>query len=590
MNESKNQPVILIISHDTIGTRMAGTGIRYWEMAHALAAQQPVTLVAPRPIDIPMPEVQTDTASVTCGTYTWGNAKSLAGWIRQADVVVANGVVLQGHSELAHIEQPLAIDLYDPTLLENLELFRNAPDEQRVQRTQQDVDLLRQQLAAGDFFLCASERQRDLYLGSLMASGRVVPARVDADPHLRDFIDVVGFGLPSTPPTKQQPALRSIIDGIGNDDPLILWTGGLWDWMDPLTLVEAMPAVVAQCPDVRLVFLAGQHPGNTHPMRMPGETKARAEELNLLNRHVFLYEQWVPYQQRADVLLEATIAVSLHRDHLETRYAAVRSRILDHLWAGLPGVVSAGDPAATLLADANAALVVEPGQSAPLADAIIRLLTDTALRTAQAENAAQLALTLTWERVIAPLAHFCMHPHRTRLAAHQPEVSDVSGVPEDVSASEATVAVASLQNQKRILTDCRNAAVMVQEETWRLHEPSLASGRFARLRRFLVNQIVRPFVLPIVEQQQAYNTAVLRSMYAMNELSDDRYQQQGQVMSNLQQQTHQQLGDITEQLAGLEDADNQIIALLHETASGANGMGNEPTNQQTQPQEDDTRV
>lgn len=43
---------ILILSHDVIGTRMAGTGIRYWELAHALAATQPVVLLAPQPPDL----------------------------------------------------------------------------------------------------------------------------------------------------------------------------------------------------------------------------------------------------------------------------------------------------------------------------------------------------------------------------------------------------------------------------------------------------------------------------------------------------------------------------------------------------------
>jgi len=42
---------VLIISHDTVGSRMAGPGIRYWELARVVAAQQRVTLIAPQPID-----------------------------------------------------------------------------------------------------------------------------------------------------------------------------------------------------------------------------------------------------------------------------------------------------------------------------------------------------------------------------------------------------------------------------------------------------------------------------------------------------------------------------------------------------------
>ena len=99
-----------------------------------------------------------------------------------------------------------------------------------------------------------------------------------------------------------------------------------------------MPAVMTRCPNVRLVFLAGKHPGPVAAMRAPMQTRQRADALGLTNQHVFFYENWVPYAQRADVLLDADLAVSLHYNHLETSYAAVRSRFLDHLWAGLASV------------------------------------------------------------------------------------------------------------------------------------------------------------------------------------------------------------------------------------------------------------
>ncbi len=143
--------------------------------------------------------------------------------------------------------------------------------------------------------------------------------------------------------------LRGVVPGISVDDLILLWTGGLWDWMDPHTLVEAMPAVVAQHHTARLVFLAGQHPGAIQPMRTPAIARQRAADLGLLDTHIFFYDQWVPYGERANVLHEADIAVSLHHNHLETAYAAVRSRFLDHLWAGLPSIVADGDAAADLV-------------------------------------------------------------------------------------------------------------------------------------------------------------------------------------------------------------------------------------------------
>jgi glycosyltransferase involved in cell wall biosynthesis len=618
-------PRLIIISHDRVGMHMAGPGIRYWEIARTLAAHQPVTLVAPHPIE-PPPGAWLD--ALSWGTYEWGNAESLEEWLRHADVVLANGHVLPAHPHLAQAPQPLALDLYDPTLLENLELFRTAAPDKRTIRTQEDTALLNQQLQAGDFFLCATPRQRDLYLGALMGAGRITPALVDSDPHLHRLIDVVGFGLPTEAPVKQAPALRGVLEGIGADDPLLLWAGGLWDWMDPLTLVEAMPAVVAHHPTVRLVFLAGRHPGNDHPMQMPATTRARAEALGLLDSHIFFYEQWVPYYQRADFLLEATVAISLHRDHLETQFAAVRSRILDHLWAGLPSIISDGDPAAALLHQAGAALVVPPASSAALAEAITELLSDPEQRAAQSQAARTLAATLTWEHQTTPLARFCQRPWRTRPDA--PAAAEDIPAPQSEGAHERDSTAPPPPAYEETLQACRDAALGVQEQSWRLQEMPVAGGKLQPLRQILIDQIVRPYLVPLIEQQQAYNTAILRSMYAINEMSDHRnhlHTNHAQYLENIAQglreyiarveahgaelgqrtfhlenlsqglheyierveahaaelglrtlnlqtdvsklrendrMTRQQLYDIADQLAGLEDADTQILAALRD--------------------------
>jgi glycosyltransferase involved in cell wall biosynthesis/regulator of replication initiation timing len=505
-------PRVLLISHDIIGSRMAGTGIRAWELARALAAGgQAVRVIAPQPVDLEgldSPDSPHGPAVAT-GHYSWGDAASLAAWLDEADVVVANGYLLQAHPELAAIAQPLALDLYDPVLLENLELFRAADAGERAARYEQDRALLDRQMAAGDFFCCASETQRDLYLGALLAAGRVTPEQTDNDPLLRNLIDVVPFGLPSQPPQQQRPVLRGVLPGIEEGDPLLLWAGGLWDWLDPLALVDALPEVVAEYPQVRLVFLAGQHPAHSEPTQSTIAARARAAALGLLDTHIFFYDEWVPYAQRADFLLEADIAISLHRDHLETRYAAVRSRILDHLWSSLPSIISAGGPAADLLQQAGAALIVpEPDD---VAVAIKQLLGDEMLRQRQAAAARMLSQTLTWEQVAAPLARFCREPGHTR---PQPAAAPPAPVPPATPAPEPAL------DAYRLLEESRNAAIAVQEQTWNVQEQMPGAGRLAPARQQIVQQVVRPYVVPLLEQQRTYNIAVLRSIYAVNQLAD----------------------------------------------------------------------
>jgi glycosyltransferase involved in cell wall biosynthesis len=561
-------PRVLVISHDVVGSRMAGPGIRAWHMARVLAAWCPVTLIAPRPIDL-------DPAGFRCGDYAWGDAASLAAWLRHAEIVVANGFMLEAHPELALFHGPLALDLYNPVLLENLELLRRAPSEQRADRAAQDQALLARQLAAGDFFLCATERQRDLYLGALMLAGRLTPALIDADPLARHLIRVVPFGLPEEPPVKREPSLRGVLEGIGADDPLLLWTGGLWDWLDPLTLIEAMPHIVERHPSARMVFLAGRHPGAAWEMRIPQLARARARALGLLGRHVFFYDEWVPYERRADFLLEATVAVSLHRDSLEMAYAAVRSRFLDHLWAGLPSVVSSGDAAAELVERHDLGLVVPPGDVEATAQALVEFLDDPSELRGCAERAKGLAERFTWERALEPLASFCRESQVTRL-----EVGQAQSMSREISTSKGGVIMQTEQQQ--IAQAALKDVIARLEQSWKVLPHELDSGvPLVGQAKRSANTLTRWYVAPIVEQQNAFNAAVVHAIQHLTELitsvSADIPALQDQIsmltlniqgltaglerltasleqLSDIQTPLHHHIADIEQHLCDIDDA------------------------------------
>jgi glycosyltransferase involved in cell wall biosynthesis len=525
-------PRLLIISHDVVGQRMAGPGIRAWETARVLASRQPVTLIAPQPIDLPPQGFET-------GAYSWGVAGSLGPWLRAADVVLANGFVLRGHPELALAGQPLALDLYDPVLLEELEASRASAPEERSARQALMRDLLQRQLRTGDFFVCATERQRDLYLGALMAAGRLTPARVDADPRLRNLIDLAPFGLPTTPPARTALGLRGVLPQIGPDDPLLLWTGGLWDWLDPLTLIDALPQIVARHPQVRLVFLAGRHPGMVEAMRAPALARGKAAELGLLNTNVLFYEEWVPYEQRANLLLDSDIAVTLHRDHLETAYAAVRSRFLDHLWAGLPSVVTAGDAAADMVDRYGLGRVAAPQDPASVAEALLALLDDATERRRCGERAQVLAGEYTWERASQALVRYCLSPYRTR------EKIEVAMLPVPQGPERSAPVMAPRLKQ----------AVAKLHELWRIQpqEPGSALPLIGAAKR-LANTLTRWYIQPIVEQQNTFNAALVN---AVQELSDTV-----ERLSDEQAPLRQHVADIENHLLDIDDAQTAMALRL----------------------------
>lgn len=535
---------MLIVSHDRVGALMAGPGIRYWELAHALSDVASVTLAAPAPLDL-------TPAGFTVATYTPGDAASLAALTTGAEALLANGHLLAHHPELAARAAPLMLDLYDPTPLENLELFRSANPAERAKQAARDAALLRAQLMAGDAFICATERQRDLYVGGLLALGRITPALADGDPLLRRLIDVVSFGLPDDPPTATGPALRGVLPGLDATSNVLLWTGGLWDWMDPLTLIRAMPAVLAELPAARLVLLAGPHPGGAAPMRMPAAARALAAELGLLNGAVQFYDEWVPYEQRSNFLLEADLLVSLGRPGLESAYAALRSRFLDHLWAGRASLVSAGDAAAELVARHGLGRVAPPGDVAATAAAIVALLQDNAERAACARRARELAPTYHWRRVAAPIRRWLADPQRTRPAAGP---------------------APSTQQANAMDDSTRNDAIHRLDGLWRLEPRPLTSGvpGVGRAKE-LANSLTKWYVQTIVDQQNAFNAAVVHAIQALAANDDRRHgevsNQTRQALTLLQkriEQLGQRLEEQARHIADIDDAQTALAEALAE--------------------------
>ncbi|MBM2811432.1 MAG: glycosyl transferase family 2, partial [Chloroflexi bacterium] len=396
-------PRVLIISNDTVNARMAGPGIRCWEMAKVLARSQTVTLAVPNE-DPPCVD------GFQIATYASKTGRELRELAAAHDVLVVQGFVLHLFPYLAQLGKVLVVDLYDPFTLENLHVFSHDPMEERTTVHESHLGVLNAQIRAGDFFLCASEKQRDYWIGMLAANNRINPHQYDADPSVRNLIDVVPFGVQSEPPRRTAPALKGAYPGIGVDDRVILWGGGIWEWFDPLTLIRAVGRINETRPEVKLFFMGIKHPNPLVPdMAMTARAMDLARELNLEGKSVF-FNEWVPYDERQNYLLEADVGTSLHFEHLETRYS-FRTRVLDYIWAGLPVVCTGGDAVGDLVEKHDLGHVVPVADVDAVVDALCAVLDAPGGRTAYAERFSELARDLTWENAIEPLARFCADPH-----------------------------------------------------------------------------------------------------------------------------------------------------------------------------------
>jgi hypothetical protein len=191
---------------------------------------------------------------------------------------------------------------------------------------------------------------------------------------------------------------------------VIIWGGGIYDWFDPESLIEAVAAVAIEHPEVRLFFMGVKHPNPAVPeMEAVSRAKHVARQLGLLDSVVFFNESWVPYEDRQNYLLEADLGVSTHFQHVETTFS-FRTRILDYLWAGLPIVTTGGDSFGNLVAAEGLGATVAERDVKALAAAIEdHLFNPRSIQKAR-KNVARVRQAFTWRKTLEPLVEFCRAP------------------------------------------------------------------------------------------------------------------------------------------------------------------------------------
>jgi glycosyltransferase involved in cell wall biosynthesis len=372
---------VLIIIQGEPGDKPAGPEIRGWEIAKAFAAHHDVTVIA----DVPGEQTREGIRLVP------RTRRRLVSEALRHDVVVGPLLPPFLLLALAARRQVRVADLYDPVDLE----LSTLGDGWRVRRlTVQRRKLRQMQLRSADVVVCANEPQRERVVDDL---ARV--RRSDGGPRLT----LAGMGLPEPPEVVEEHPLREHFDAIGATDPLVLWWGSVWRWLDAGTAIRAIERLAQRRPDVRFVITVGPPPNErTATLNAAAEARELARRRGLEGRHVFFLEEWVPYAQRDRYLRDADVGLTLHTSADESPLAA-RARYMDYIWAGLPSVLARGDVVADQMAAAGAATLVEPGEVEATADALDALLGDDDARAAASAAALELAGELRWSALLAPL-------------------------------------------------------------------------------------------------------------------------------------------------------------------------------------------
>jgi glycosyltransferase involved in cell wall biosynthesis len=361
---------------DVVGLRMAGPGIRAVELSRRLAQRHQVTLVA-------------EGVDELTGEPFRGSL-DLRAALKGADVFIAQGFGFP-LQHLLRFRGRMVLDLYDPVQLEQLARVGASPTAEQIVQVGYVRRRLHYLIRRADHVLCASRAQRAHWLGWLGAGGRLSPQALADDPEASRLLAVVPFGLPEEAPQKNGSPLRDAI-GSAPGDVVALWSGGLWDWMDPALAVRAAALARQRVPRLQLALIAGRRPGTAAPPMRAAADEAR----EVAGPGVHFIDTWIPYSERGAWLLDADVAVSAHKPSLEAELA-FRTRLLDCLWAGLPAACTSGDVLASEGEWQGWARTAPPLDVQRFADALVGLCDPAENQKARAA-AREAARDRTWQR------------------------------------------------------------------------------------------------------------------------------------------------------------------------------------------------
>jgi glycosyltransferase involved in cell wall biosynthesis len=398
---------ILIITDDTVGSKMAGPAIRAIELGRVLSNYFDVTIAAnlnDQNYIAPINRIDAD-------------QKCIYKLLKYVDIIIFQGATLKKFPEIKSAKAALIADMYCPIPFEYHISSLNENESDRIINSWNVSQMIYEQFFVADYFICASQRQIDLWVGALMVAGRINPiaipdgSRVGVD----EFFASVPFGLDENYPISVGTPLRDKF-GIGKDEFLIVWGGGIYQWFDPITIIKAIAELEKTGVIVHLVFMGVKHPNpciSAHDQVSVALGTAR--NLEILNKLVHFNFDWIEYADRHKFIMDANVGVSSHLDNFETRYS-FRTRMLDYMWCGLPIIATKGDEFSEIISRNKLGLIVDYEDVSGWVIALKKMMQDNSFFEACQKNVICQRSNFTWAETSKALVHVCnvIKPARDR--------------------------------------------------------------------------------------------------------------------------------------------------------------------------------
>lgn len=389
---------VLIISPETIKANMAGPSIRYYNFYLELIENHNVFLLHP---------ASSNVMNMNSGEIS---NHSIIKWGKWCDVVITQGLTIYNYPIIKKIKKPLVIDLYDPFILENLEVRKNS----LLGNIQYSLDLniLKDLLYIGDYFICSNSRQLHYWAGCLSILGIINPTNYRSNPSVKDWISLVPFGIPNYKPIQTYHGIRNDKTGIKEDDFVIVWGGGIWDWLDITTVIKTFSILENENLPIKLYIMGG----------MNNEKLQQIIQQNEINENVILGD-WTSYDERHNFLMDGDLGIITHFDNWETEFSH-RTRVLDYIWCNLPVITTGGDYISDYVEKEGFGISYESQESQPLVALLKQLYFDKHKIENMRNKQDKMLEDLRWSKVVEPLNLFCASP-RFRLKSKIPQLATV---------------------------------------------------------------------------------------------------------------------------------------------------------------------
>jgi len=269
-------------------------------------------------------------------------------------------------------------------------------------------------LLASDKIYCRDEGVRKVVFGSLISLFKADLENYINNKQFKNILEVAPFGIEKKKiKTKNKEYLyRGKYQNISKKDFILLWNGGIWNWNDGKSLIEAMNVLKKE--NIKLVFQGFAHPSNNQKLSTEAKNTIKlAKKYNLINNSVFFIDKWIPYNERHKYLLEADAGI-ITSPNIPEANLFFKTRIYDYLYSKLPTILFDCEAFSQTISNNGLGLVCKTGDFNDLARNIKKLAKSKKIKNEIKQNISKYQKEIYWENTLKPVYDFAKHPKKIK--------------------------------------------------------------------------------------------------------------------------------------------------------------------------------